>query len=122
MLKPGVTNSTSRCRTRYLLLRVVSSTRRIVRYVMVPISGERTLDRPICPLSISQGIMEMAHSLLPPSTAYVRTIGVSVIWPLFPACYKRTPIPGLLQEDMDRIIAFVRETQRIEGFEPYPPG
>jgi mono/diheme cytochrome c family protein len=32
------------------------------------------------------------------------------------------PIPGLSQEDMDRIIAFVRETQRIEGFEPYPPG
>jgi mono/diheme cytochrome c family protein len=32
------------------------------------------------------------------------------------------PIPALLQEDMDRIIAFVRETQRIEGFEPYPPG
>lgn len=32
------------------------------------------------------------------------------------------PIPGLSQEAMDRIIAFVRETQRIQGFEPYPPG
>ena len=32
------------------------------------------------------------------------------------------PIPGLSQEDLDRIIAHVRETQRIEGFEPYPPG
>jgi mono/diheme cytochrome c family protein len=32
------------------------------------------------------------------------------------------PVPGLSQEDMDRIIAFVRETQRLEGFEPYPPG
>lgn len=32
------------------------------------------------------------------------------------------PIPGLSQEDMDQIIAFVRETQRIDGFEPYPPG
>lgn len=32
------------------------------------------------------------------------------------------PIPGLSQEDMERIIAFVRETQRIDGFEPYPPG
>jgi mono/diheme cytochrome c family protein len=31
-------------------------------------------------------------------------------------------MPGLSQEDLDRIIAFVRETQRIEGFEPYPPG
>ena len=32
------------------------------------------------------------------------------------------PVPGLSQEDMDRIIAFVRETQRLEGFEAYPPG
>ena len=32
------------------------------------------------------------------------------------------PIPGLSSDDMDRIIAYVRETQRIEGFEPYPPG
>ena len=32
------------------------------------------------------------------------------------------PVPGLSQEDMDRIVAFVRENQRIEGFEPYPPG
>jgi mono/diheme cytochrome c family protein len=31
------------------------------------------------------------------------------------------PISGLTQDDMDRIIAFVRENQRIEGFEPYPP-
>lgn len=32
------------------------------------------------------------------------------------------PISGLSQEDLDRIVTFVRETQRIEGFEPYPPG
>ena len=32
------------------------------------------------------------------------------------------PIPNLTQDDMERIIAFVRENQRIEGFEPYPPG
>jgi mono/diheme cytochrome c family protein len=32
------------------------------------------------------------------------------------------PVPGLSQENLDRIVAFVRETQRIEGFEPYPPG
>jgi mono/diheme cytochrome c family protein len=32
------------------------------------------------------------------------------------------PIPGLSQDDLDRIVAFVRETQRIVGFEPYPPG
>jgi len=32
------------------------------------------------------------------------------------------PIPGLSQDDLDRIIAFVRETQRVEGFEPSPPG
>jgi mono/diheme cytochrome c family protein len=31
------------------------------------------------------------------------------------------PVSGLTQDDMDRIIAFVRENQRIEGFEPYPP-
>ncbi len=31
------------------------------------------------------------------------------------------PVPGLSQEDLTRIIAFVRETQRIEGFETYPP-
>jgi mono/diheme cytochrome c family protein len=31
------------------------------------------------------------------------------------------PIPGLSQEAMTRIVAFVRETQRIEGFEAYPP-
>ncbi len=31
------------------------------------------------------------------------------------------PVPGLSDDDMDRIIAFVRENQRIEGFEPYPP-
>ena len=31
------------------------------------------------------------------------------------------PVPGLSDEDVDAIVAFVRETQRIEGFEPYPP-
>ncbi len=31
------------------------------------------------------------------------------------------PMPGLTQDDMDRIIAYIRENQRIEGFEPYPP-
>ncbi|MDK1103373.1 MAG: cytochrome c [Actinomycetota bacterium] len=31
------------------------------------------------------------------------------------------PVPGLAQDDMDRIVAFVRETQRIKGFEAYPP-
>lgn len=31
------------------------------------------------------------------------------------------PIPGLSQEDVAAITAFVRERQRIEGFEPYPP-
>jgi cytochrome c len=30
-------------------------------------------------------------------------------------------VPNLSQEDMSRIIAFVRENQRIEGFEAYPP-
>lgn len=30
-------------------------------------------------------------------------------------------IPGLSQVDVAAIIAFVRETQRTEGFEPYPP-
>ncbi len=31
------------------------------------------------------------------------------------------PIPGLSQGDLERIVAFVRESQRIEGFEAYPP-
>ena len=30
------------------------------------------------------------------------------------------PIEGLSSADVDSIIAFVRETQRLEGFEPYP--
>lgn len=31
------------------------------------------------------------------------------------------PISGLTDDDLVRIIAFVRESQRIKGFEPYPP-
>jgi mono/diheme cytochrome c family protein len=31
------------------------------------------------------------------------------------------PIPGLSQEDVAAITAFVRDQQRINGFEPYPP-
>jgi mono/diheme cytochrome c family protein len=31
------------------------------------------------------------------------------------------PIEGLSVDDIDAIVAFVRETQRLEGFEPYPP-
>lgn len=31
------------------------------------------------------------------------------------------PIAGLSQEDVAAITAFVREQQRINGFEPYPP-
>lgn len=31
------------------------------------------------------------------------------------------PIPGVSEEDVAAIVAFVRKTQRIEGFEPYPP-
>jgi cytochrome c len=30
-------------------------------------------------------------------------------------------VPNLSKDDMTRIVAFVRENQRIEGFEPYPP-
>ena len=30
-------------------------------------------------------------------------------------------IPSLTAEDVDAIVAFVREQQRIHGFEPYPP-
>jgi len=32
------------------------------------------------------------------------------------------PIAGVTQDDMVRIIAFIREAQRTEGFEAYPPG
>lgn len=32
------------------------------------------------------------------------------------------PVEGLDQSDIDAITAFVRERQRTEGFEPYPPG
>lgn len=31
------------------------------------------------------------------------------------------PIDGLSSEDVEAIVAYVREQQRIEGFEPYPP-
>ena len=31
------------------------------------------------------------------------------------------PIDGLTQEDVAAVTAFVRETQRTQGFEPYPP-
>lgn len=31
------------------------------------------------------------------------------------------PVPDLSDEDLEAIIAFVRENQRIHGFEPYPP-
>ncbi|MFO7548705.1 MAG: cytochrome c [Acidimicrobiia bacterium] len=31
------------------------------------------------------------------------------------------PIEGLTPEDVEAIVAFVREAQRVEGFEPYPP-
>lgn len=31
------------------------------------------------------------------------------------------PIDGLSDDDIVAITAFVRETQRVEGFEPYPP-
>ena len=31
------------------------------------------------------------------------------------------PIEGLSDEDLAAIVAFVREQQRINGFEPYPP-
>ena len=30
-------------------------------------------------------------------------------------------VPGLSDEDLEAIVAYVRETQRVEGFEPYPP-
>lgn len=31
------------------------------------------------------------------------------------------PVEGLSEADVEAIVAFVRETQRTEGFEPYPP-
>jgi mono/diheme cytochrome c family protein len=31
------------------------------------------------------------------------------------------PVPGLSDEDLEAIVAYVRENQRINGFEPYPP-
>lgn len=31
------------------------------------------------------------------------------------------PVPGLTDEDIAAVTAFVRDTQRTEGFEPYPP-
>lgn len=31
------------------------------------------------------------------------------------------PVPGLSDEDLEAIVAYVRENQRISGFEPYPP-
>ena len=31
------------------------------------------------------------------------------------------PVEGLTEQDVEAIVAFVRERQRVEGFEPYPP-
>lgn len=31
------------------------------------------------------------------------------------------PVPGLSAEDVEAIVAFVRDRQQVEGFEPYPP-
>ena len=31
------------------------------------------------------------------------------------------PVPGLSAEDVEALVAFVRERQQVEGFEPYPP-
>ena len=31
------------------------------------------------------------------------------------------PVVGVTEDDMVRIVAYIRENQRIEGFEPYPP-
>ena len=31
------------------------------------------------------------------------------------------PVPNLSDEDLEAIVAYVRENQRISGFEPYPP-
>ena len=31
------------------------------------------------------------------------------------------PVPGLSADDIAAIVAYVREQQRINGFEPYPP-
>jgi len=31
------------------------------------------------------------------------------------------PVPGLSDEDLEAIVAYVRSIQREEGFEPYPP-
>lgn len=31
------------------------------------------------------------------------------------------PVPGLSEEDLEAIVAYVREQQRLNGFEPYPP-
>jgi mono/diheme cytochrome c family protein len=31
------------------------------------------------------------------------------------------PVPGLIDGDLEAIVAYVREIQRTHGFEPYPP-
>lgn len=31
------------------------------------------------------------------------------------------PVPGLADDELAAIVAYVRENQRIHGFEPYPP-
>ncbi|MEX1281129.1 MAG: cytochrome c [Acidimicrobiia bacterium] len=32
------------------------------------------------------------------------------------------PVEGLADPEIEAIVAFIRETQRVNGFEPYPPG
>ena len=40
---------------------------------------------------------------------------------LFWSLRSMQPVKGLNEEDVRAIIAYVRENQRISGFEPYPP-
>lgn len=45
------------------------------------------------------------------------TVTLRSLWPFG----DMEPVPGLDDADIERIVAYVRENQRIHGFEPYPP-
>lgn len=79
---------------------------------MAMTSGGQIKGLHICPRCTSQAIMPT-----PPSNLRSGTGLRKHHWGFGPM----PPIRGLTEDEVAAIIVFVRETQRTEGFEPYPP-
>ena len=82
-----------------------------VRAVTEPISAAPTWDHFTCRLSKPNHHGDIAFEFA------VRCGVPQHHWRFGPM----PPVEGLSEEDIESIMAFVREQQRIEGFEPYPP-